>query len=652
MSLWDARWRRIGQTVLAGVAVVALCDLAVRMVPGLRALEHVAQDLVHLTAYPRAGLSPDVVVVAITEETLAGLPYRSPVDREFVAALIERISRAQPKGIAVDLLFDRPTEPDKDAVLRQTLAAPRGHPLVAAYVAPGSILTPAQSAFLETYLPPAARGLALLVADPDDGVVRQVLPSAGGVPSLAYALTGRTPPEAGAGAEAAPVPLAIQVPPDLAQRRFAVYPAQIAAALPDAWFQGKYVLIGADLPDADRFASPLTALLGRGPGQWPGVVFHAQMAAQLIEGRQLDPPGLGARIALGLIAAAAGIEAMLVPVAIAGRLALVLAAVAALWLGAGAALRFDDMVLPVLAPSLACLGAAGYLGIDRWLAERRERRFIRDAFSRYVSPAVVRQILAEPGRLQAGAERRAVTCIFTDVEGFTTLAETLPPDLMTRLLNRYLAGMTRLFFAHDATLNKFVGDAVVGFVGGPIPRPDHAAVAVRLAAALDQFCEGYIAEVARDHGIAFGRTRIGLHSGEVLLGNFGGDQFFDYTAIGDTMNTAARLEGANKYFGTRVCLSDATLAAAPGHPSVPIGRIVLKGKTEATTVHALLTDPGPWPWREGYDRAYSALDTDPAAAALAFAELATRCPEVPLIAFHHGRLAGGATGSLIRMQDK
>jgi adenylate cyclase len=166
------------------------------------------------------------------------------------------------------------------------------------------------------------------------------------------------------------------------------------------------------------------------------------------------------------------------------------------------------------------------------------------------------------------------------VASFTTLVETLEPDVLGPLLNDYVAGMTDVVFARDGTVAKIVGDAIHVLFGAPGEQPDHAARAVTCALALDEYAQGF-RERWRQKGITLGVTRIGAHAGPAIVGNFGGGRFFDYTAYGDTINVAARLETANKQLGTRVCVSATLAAKVNDFRGRPVGDLVLRGKTEA-----------------------------------------------------------------------
>jgi adenylate cyclase len=186
-------------------------------------------------------------------------------------------------------------------------------------------------------------------------------------------------------------------------------------------------------------------------------------------------------------------------------------------------------------------------------------------------------------RLKRGSKRREIATLFTDINSFTALVETLDPSVLGPLLNEYLTGMTNIVFAHDGTVAKIVGDALHVLFGAPGEQPDHAARAVACALELDEYAEAF-RHRCHQKGVPLGVTRIGVHAGPAIVGNFGGGRFFDYTAYGDTINVAARLEAANKELGTRVCASAALADQVKGFRGRPIGDLVLPGKTEPLRV--------------------------------------------------------------------
>jgi class 3 adenylate cyclase len=245
-----------------------------------------------------------------------------------------------------------------------------------------------------------------------------------------------------------------------------------------------------------------------------------------------------------------------------------------------------------------------------------------------------------------------VTYVFTDIAGFTTLAESTEPEVMSRLLNSYLDGLCGLFLEHGATIDKLIGDAVVGFFGAPIEQPDHAERAVGLVLAVDAFSQSF-RQAQTLNGLALGITRIGAHTGPAIIGNFGGKKFFDYTGLGDTVNTAARLEGANKVFGTRVCVSGPVAALSPAYRFRPIASVVLKGKLEAVDVfEPLRPDSLDTELEATYGAAYALIERGDNGALAALEDLAARWPDDRLVEFHLRRLHRGETGVRIAMIEK
>ncbi len=217
--------------------------------------------------------------------------------------------------------------------------------------------------------------------------------------------------------------------------------------------------------------------------------------------------------------------------------------------------------VPFIPPLAGAVIAGAVVALARWRKDSLTRKRLREAFGKYVSPTVVGQIESNPGALALGGERREMTCVFTDVAGFTTLCENFPANKLITLLNRYLGGASNVVVDHGDTIDKFVGDAIVSFFGAPLDRPDQAAASPSgMVVDLDRFASEFVETVAAE-GTTFGVTRIGVHTGEATVGNFGGDVFFDYTAMGDTMNVAARLEGANKAYGGHVTISGDALGA-------------------------------------------------------------------------------------------
>ena len=267
--------------------------------------------------------------------------------------------------------------------------------------------------------------------------------------------------------------------------------------------------------------------------------------------------------------------------------------------------------------------------------------------SRYFSPNLAERLASDPDAVDLGGQRRDITSLFTDISEFTSMVEAIDLKIIAPLLNDYIGGMTEVAFAHGGTVIKIIGDAMHILFGAPAEQPDHAARAVACALELDVYAQAFRARW-REHDVALGLTRLGLAAGPAVVGNFGGGKFFDYTAYGDTVNTAARLEAANKQLGTRICVSESVASRVPGFKGRPIGDLLLRGRKEslrafeplsATINESLAT--------QAYLDAFAKLEVEDPMAMPAFAALLGVHSEDHLVGFHLRRLLNGATGSRI-----
>lgn len=271
------------------------------------------------------------------------------------------------------------------------------------------------------------------------------------------------------------------------------------------------------------------------------------------------------------------------------------------------------------------------------------------SLARYFSPNLAQRLASDADAIDLGGRRREIATLFTDIAGFTTLVETLKPDVLGSLLNDYVAGMTDIVFAHDGTVAKVAGDAIHVLLGAPDEQQDHAARAVACALALDDYAQSF-RERQRQKGVEFGVTRIGAHAGPAIVGNFGGGRFFDYTAYGDTVNVAARLESANKQLGTRICVSAILAARVQDFRGRPVGDLVLRGKTEALRAfEPLRSEQYERPETKTYLEAFAKLEAGDPAAIAAFAAHVGQRAEDQLASFHLKRLLNGAMGTRIAM---
>jgi class 3 adenylate cyclase len=270
------------------------------------------------------------------------------------------------------------------------------------------------------------------------------------------------------------------------------------------------------------------------------------------------------------------------------------------------------------------------------------------SLSRYFSPQIAARLAAEGEGDGMEVHWRDVAAIFTDIAGFTSLVETAAPEVLGTLLNEYVGGMTDVVFAHEGTVAKVIGDAIQILFNAPGDQPDYATRAIACAHDLDAWSEKF-RERWKSKGVNFGVTRIGVHAGPALVGNFGGSRFFDYTAYGDTINTTARLETANKFLGTRICASATVADGAKGFQGRPVGDLMLRGRSEPLRAY----EPLPAAKFEGpvtaqYTEAFAKLAAGDAAAMPAFAALVGQYADDALAGFHLRRLLNGAKG--VRMQ--
>lgn len=357
---------------------------------------------------------------------------------------------------------------------------------------------------------------------------------------------------------------------------------------PDA-FRDQIVLVGRDvkanvdarLASGDLFATPFTGIAGG--LLMPGVELHANALETAFRGTALDPaaPWASAVLVLAVVALCAVAMRRWRPLVGAGVVVLCVGALGALdW----ALFQRANVWLPVFAAMSSALAMYLACGAVAYVMERQRRGEIRRAFSLYVSPEVVDHVMAHPERLALGGERREVTMMFTDLEGFTTLSERLEAEKVASILNQHFTRATAIVKRHGGTVNRFIGDAIMAMWGAPVEDADQAYRAVAAAVEMQRDMESLRADLAA-RGLPEIRMRVGLHSCVAVIGNLGSSERFDYTAIGDGVNLAARLEGVNKLYRTGILLSGETAAKTGARLGLrEVDRVIVKGKTEAVEI--------------------------------------------------------------------
>lgn len=322
--------------------------------------------------------------------------------------------------------------------------------------------------------------------------------------------------------------------------------------------------------------------------KYPGVLVHATALDNLLAGDSPRTPAwywTGLMVVVWSLGTAFSVARVGKAVAAAPLFLLAIGLpVAAGWLAYAAGWWW-----PVVPPVIGALGAGLAMLLVNYALEGRQKRFIQNAFGQYLSPEVIARLVSDPDQLKLGGERRCLSIFFSDVAGFTGISEGLKddPQALTALLNDYLSEMTAIIYRYGGTIDKYEGDAIIAFWNAPLDLPDHALRAVRASLA----CQARLAEIQPRLAQAAGRpfwARIGLNTGDVVIGNMGSAQRFNYTFLGDAGNLASRLEGINKLFGTRFLVSAFTKDAAGEAPDLvwrEIGRVRVVGKTLPVTVY-------------------------------------------------------------------
>ena len=330
----------------------------------------------------------------------------------------------------------------------------------------------------------------------------------------------------------------------------------------------------------------------------PGVEVHAQIIESILLAMQLENPGDAVGVEVLAAFGVALLMIMLVPV-IGARWTMILFLAGAGGVAYGSWYQFSQKLTlydPVF-PIICALVAYVVTTYGSFAREEKQRKQTRGQFSRYMSPALVEKLAAEPGLLKLGGETRDMTLLFADIRGFTTISETFGADAqgLTKLINRFLTPMTDVILARKGTIDKYMGDCIMAFWNAPLDDPEHAANACRAALAmrndlapLNDRLEAQAKEENRRHvPINIG---IGLNSGDVVVGNMGSDQRFDYSVLGDTVNLASRLEGQSKPYGVTIVIGENTFSRASGFACLELDLIKVKGKTEAVRIYTLVGD--------------------------------------------------------------
>lgn len=627
---------------------IALITFALVQLTQVKIAENLYEDFLVTTPSTAQVLSDEIIVIEVRDSTLSNFPYISPLDREFLANLIDKLVDSETRAIGIDLIFDQPSETTKDIALKSSLHRARNIVFLPR-VHVNKEKAKLQYEFQENFLKGLRETTVVLAKDRNDGVVRHYLAddftNGDRLQQLSAAMAGVQMFEKAGKYRR----IFYQSETTGNPHKFKTYPAEAAMVLPAEWFRGKYVLIGKNIANIDQFRTPYSSISGEALGVLPGVQIHAHILNQLLSKLEIIEMHWLFKLIAMIIGGLLGAFLVLQRIDIWKRSGLVIASIGIL-LAIGHLVFVKTLVLlPMLSASLSLLGASALMSGLVWQRDRSQKHFIRQAWSRYVSENVVDSLISNPDTLKLGGERITASFIFTDIEGFTKLSEGLEPEKLSDIINQYLDLMTEEFRKGGATIDKIVGDAIVGFIGAPLEEKDHANKAVALALRLNHVSREFQASV-KAKGIDIGKTRIGVNTGPAVIGNFGGSSFFDYTALGDAVNIAARLEGANKKLGSSICVSGETAKCANEHRFRPVGNLYVEGKVNAVEAWEPQIDEDIHLSDQAeYELAYEQLEKGLKGALGKFRSLAKKFPSDHLVKFHLERLENKQTGTGIEI---
>lgn len=539
-------------------------------------------DTLSVFTAPKKSTLP-ITIIGIDEASFAQLGLRWPWPRDMHARLTDRLTQSGAAVIAFDVLFSEPSTAKEDAEFANSIASSGNVVLVSDRVY-HETATSRQWQRLDPIEPfmkaGAATGLATMTID-GDNVARRMA----GADDALWRIAIRTLINSRPGSVEEPF-----VPPGAMIRHigpthtFPYVPYYQVLngdpSIPPDFFADQIVLVGRDVrssPDVaqtDTFATPFLNTSGL---LTPGVEIHATQIENALTGQFIMPATrmqniLATSVVLILVA-----PFLLFWHPLRSSVLTILLGCAILGISTWFFASFN-LWMATATPLLALASAFLTTSTGSYFTERRRAGAIRSAFSKYVSSDVVQEMINHPERLKLGGRRREISILFCDLAGFTSMSEKLTPDEVAHVINIYLNAMTRIIMAHKGTVDKFIGDAIMAFWGAPLDDEEYGLHAVQAAIAMQDAIRDMQPEF-QSLGIDKLSLRIGINSGPAIIGNMGSDLRFDYTAMGDAVNLASRLEGVNKAYGTNILLSQSTAELVKNRIQLrPVDRVRVKGK--------------------------------------------------------------------------
>ncbi len=534
------------------------------------------------------------VIVAIDEPSLADINAQWPWPRSLHAELVTRLRAAGARVIGLDIIMAEPSNPGNDAAITQAVG-----PDIVLAGDETLIETPQASQLIRaTPLPQLTEAGAVTgIASIDlsgDGIFRRI-------PGYEDGFAAMLAKAAGAAVSLPAGQLIQSFGPARSYPTVSYYQAlDPENLLPPDYFKDRVVLVGLSLQNApaidkggvDAFATPYTVHTGK---LVSGVEVQATIYDNIRRGLSIAEarlPTVAACILIAVLLAAATVWRST------GWLTIVTSASALLAFAAVsfAGIRLAHVFVSPLGPTVAYISVVfGQAAFD-YAEERRNKRQIIRAFAQYISPDLVRRLSNDPSQLKLGGERRTLSVLFSDVRGFTTIAETLKddPEQLTGLINRLLTPLSDVVMDHGGTIDKYMGDCIMAFWNAPLDDPDHALHAVRASLAMQAAISRLNSQLEREAATRGAKPHVlkmgvGINTGECIVGNMGSTRRFDYSCLGDSVNLASRLEGASKNYGVALLLGEETAKlVTETYIVVELDRIIVKGRTVPSPVFTVV----------------------------------------------------------------
>ena len=546
--------------------------------------------------------TPDnIIVVAIDEPSFQELGLQWPWPRSLHAQLINNLKKAGAKAIAFDVLFVEPSKyPGDDKIFAESIKN-AGNVILGANISQIKRKNFTQVIIVKPLkiLEEACNTVALVNFTPDpDGIIRHGRFLIGKTPTLSYAATSvaykNKFPKQQHGIYSSFL-IDFRGPSGNIKTVSYYQALEMDKYLPKDIFKDKIVFVGLASDAAvevskgavDAFPTPFFRISRKAMF---GVEIHANTAFTITEGTPLKEIDNIFLIIFFLILSIIPFKFKDHP----QRLAIYsIAAIIILSLCSISFFIYKKFVFKLTISLISIVSATTYWGLAGFISTYKDKKMIKDAFDKYVPPAVVNEVLKNPGLLKLGGEKKELTVLFSDIRGFTSLSEKLEPEKLVFLLNEYLSEMTEKVFKNHGLLDKYIGDAIMAVFGAPIPREDHAYCGCKTAMDMINSLEK-VGKVWEKRGMPSPRIGIGINTGLMVVGNMGSFERFDYTVIGDEVNLASRLEGLNKVYGTSIIVAENTYNKVKNDFLFrELDYVKVKGKAKPVKIYELIQEDEP-----------------------------------------------------------